>query len=316
MKNPIHPYAIYTTKEAAELLDVDVITIQRYIRSGKLTATRLGKIYRISGQALLDLMSLEQDEVMYVQDRVRKTEIANYVKSKSFLLSNIKGKDYIELFSLTSDTLIVSLEPSEINTDDELTIKYIGSRVFNTAMAAFRDTLSGYYQVSFANQRDLIEIQFLLDWFRDNRSDVQAWREADNRTRIAKFSPGILKELLDKRDGFVDKKRDKRYKMFCEYATHVSYQGFKLLANESNLIEIGAFYDEKKLLNTIHELCMNFSYVVIALTAVMKVPSAQAAKLWIKHAETFDRVFNFNITQNEKFRAAKENIDQLLKQLV
>jgi len=316
MTNPIHPYAIYDSKQAADLLGVEVVTIQRYIRAGKLQATKLGKVYRISGHALLDLMSLEQDGIQNVQDRVRKTEAANYIRAKSYLLSQTKGKECVELFNLTADTLIASLEPSDDDTEDVLAVKYIGTRIFNTAMAAYRDALSGYYQVSFANQRDLIEIQFLLDYFRDNRSEIKAWREADNQKRIELFSPGRLRKLLDERDGFTEKKREKRYKQFCELAAHVSYPGFKLLANQDNLIEIGAFYDEKKLLNTVYDLCMNFGYDVIAITAVLKVPSPHAAELWIKHAETFDKVFNLNITQNEKFQAAKENIDQLLKQLI
>lgn len=316
MANPIHPYAIYDSKEAAALLGVDVITIQRYIRSGKLQATRLGKVYRITGQSLLDLMSLDQDSVMYVQDRIRKTELANYIKAKSFLLSNDKGKKYIELFNLTADTLLTTLEPKDNDSEDVLTIKYIGSRVFNTAMSAYRDALSGYYQVSFSNQRDLLETQFLLDLFRTERSQIKIWKESDNQTRIEQFSPAKIRKTLDERDGFTERKREKKYKQFCEYASHVTYQGFKLIANSNNLIEIGPFYDESKLLNTIHELCLNFGYVVTSIVANVPVPSPRAAKLWIEHAETFDKVFSFNATQSEQFQAAKENIDKLLKQLI
>lgn len=315
MANPIHPYAVYDSKDAAALLRVDVITVQRYIRSGKLQATRLGKVYRITGQSILDLMSLDTESITYVQDRIRKLESTNYIKSKSFLLSNEKGKNYMEQFSLSADTLFASLEPKDTDNEDALTIKYLGSRAFNTAMAAYRDALSGYYQVSFANQRDLLELQFLLDYFRTERDQIKIWREANNETRYQKFSPAKIRKFLDDRDGFTERKREKKYKMFCEYATHASYQGFRLIANSSNLIEIGPFYDEGKLLNTLYELSLNFGYVVVSITPNLTVQSPKVAQLWIRHGEMFDKVFNFDITKNEKFQEAKENINKIIQQL-
>lgn len=69
MKQPIHPYAVYDSKEAGKLLEVDPVTIQRYIRNGKLRATQFGKVYRISGQSLLDLMALDTNAVKMSQDK-------------------------------------------------------------------------------------------------------------------------------------------------------------------------------------------------------------------------------------------------------
>jgi excisionase family DNA binding protein len=58
MKKEILPNAVYTTKEAAELLDLSLVTIQKYVREGKIAARRIGdKWYRITGQALLDFMN-------------------------------------------------------------------------------------------------------------------------------------------------------------------------------------------------------------------------------------------------------------------
>lgn len=38
---------IYTTEQVAQILQVSVITIRRYIKAKKLKATRIGKDYRI-----------------------------------------------------------------------------------------------------------------------------------------------------------------------------------------------------------------------------------------------------------------------------
>lgn len=68
MKEPIQPYAVYTTEEVAKVLSLQAATIQDYIRKGKLNATKIGgKWYRISGQALLDFMSLGQLDMAALQ---------------------------------------------------------------------------------------------------------------------------------------------------------------------------------------------------------------------------------------------------------
>lgn len=48
---------IYTTDQAAEVLQINIQTLRRWIRQGKLPASKLGSDYRITGEdikALLD----------------------------------------------------------------------------------------------------------------------------------------------------------------------------------------------------------------------------------------------------------------------
>jgi excisionase family DNA binding protein len=47
---------IYTTKQVAGLLQVSVITIRRYIKSGKLKASKIGKNYRIKESDIESLL--------------------------------------------------------------------------------------------------------------------------------------------------------------------------------------------------------------------------------------------------------------------
>lgn len=46
----------------------------------------------------------------------------------------------------------------------ELTIQYLGARLFNSIVTAIKLMLSGYYQSSVMFQRDVLEIGFLLDY--------------------------------------------------------------------------------------------------------------------------------------------------------
>ncbi len=316
MPNPIHPYSVYTTEQSAELLNVSVATVQRYIRNDRLKATKIGKWYRLSGQSLIDFMNLSREAVSSSAGRVRTVEEANFGRSSSFLISSNVGKSYLELFDLTSQTLIAILQPFDNDSEEELVMKFIGSRVFNHTMIAYRCALSGYYQGSYAVQRDLLEVSFLADLFRTFPERIKEWKTASNEERLKKFSPSSLYKELDKRDNFKEQKRKALYQQYCEYASHVSFPGFKLLANEHNLIEIGPFYDEKKLLNALYDLCRNFGIVVMNLATNIKSKNANSVVLAVKQMEKFDEVFQFKLTGTEKFIKTKANIEELLKELV
>jgi hypothetical protein len=53
--------------------------------------------------------------------------------------------------------------------DDELTLQRLGIRLFNASAASVNLALSGYYQIAFAQLRDIVETYFLLDYFSTNK---------------------------------------------------------------------------------------------------------------------------------------------------
>src|SRR5208282_394387 len=85
--------------------------------------------------------------------------------------------------------------------DDELTLQNLGSRLFNASAASVNLALSGYYQIAFAQLRDIVETYFLLDYFSTNKDKIAVWRLADKREVKSKFPPHLIREALDKRDG-------------------------------------------------------------------------------------------------------------------
>lgn len=316
-KEPIHPYTVYNTQQAADLLDVDPITIQRYIRSGKLVATKLGKNYRITGQALLSLMALDSDSIKLSQDRIKQIEHATYIKSKTFLLHDIKGEQFLRLIDLTNNALIATWNPDfNNNTENELTIKYIGSRVFNAGISALHDCLSGYYQVSFSIQRDLIEIQFLLDLFRTYPEKIKEWREANDSKLKKDFGPASVRDLLDERDKFSEKKRASRYQLYCKYATHMTYAGFTLITDDTNQVELGPFYNERKLLNCMHDLALNYGFAAMSFIANIKSSSVQAQKLAIEHMKLFHEVFKDKLPIDSKKLEELEKLHKIYSQIL
>ena len=58
MKQEILPNAVYTTEEVAQLLHLNILTVQKFIREGRISATRISdRWYRVTGQSLLDFLS-------------------------------------------------------------------------------------------------------------------------------------------------------------------------------------------------------------------------------------------------------------------
>lgn len=317
MKQPIHPYSVYDSKEAAALLNLDPVTIQRYIRGGKLKATQIGKVYRISGQALLDLISLDSDSIKMSQDRVRQIELANFIKAKTYLLNHPKGQQFIVLIDKTNDALITAWNPDFNNsTEDELTLKYIGSRIFNAGVSALHLCYTGYYQNSFSIQRDLLEIQFLLDLFRTFPQKIREWREADDKKIKKVFSPVAVRDLLDRRDGFKEKKRATRYHQYCKYASHMTYAGFSLLTNDLRQIELGPFYNERKLINCLHDIAIHYSYAVMTLISLLKSSSLRAQKSAIDHMKLFHEMFKEELPISPEVKQKLIKLNNLYTQTV
>ncbi|MFP4440364.1 MAG: helix-turn-helix domain-containing protein [Chloroflexaceae bacterium] len=57
-RDPIHPDAVYSREEAAELLGISLSTIKRLISAGQLEASRPESIRRvfIKGSSILDML--------------------------------------------------------------------------------------------------------------------------------------------------------------------------------------------------------------------------------------------------------------------
>ncbi len=63
MKEEIKPLAVYKTSEVAKILGLNIQTIRKYTREGKIKAKRTGKVYRISGQEILNFMQASAPEI-------------------------------------------------------------------------------------------------------------------------------------------------------------------------------------------------------------------------------------------------------------
>jgi hypothetical protein len=150
--------------------------------------------------------------------------------------------------------------------ENELTLQYLGIRLFNAAGASVKLALSGYYQKAFHQVRDVIETSFLVDYLSTNPEKIDEWKRADKTKRIAQFGPGIIRNALDKRDGYASGERKRIYDLISELASHPSYPGISLMTTgAANMAQVGPFFDDKKLRVWLYEIAMRLSHAAMVL---------------------------------------------------
>ncbi len=148
--------------------------------------------------------------------------------------------------------------------DDELTLQFLGIRLFNAAAASIKVALSGYYQKAFVHVRDILETYFLVQYLRSNPAEISVWKQADKRQLKKDFSPWRIRGELDKRDGYTSGQRKAIYDLISEHVLHATYRGFHL-TTQGGLGRIGPFLDEAKLRAWLEEMAKHFGHAAIVL---------------------------------------------------
>lgn len=191
-----------------------------------------------------------RSSVFHFMDKKEKTILHRNLR---FANSDAACIDHVDLLQLSSRLLLKIVDTYQHRNADELALLGIGIRLLNDILSAFRLMFVGYYRISLSIQRDILETGFLLDYFTTSKKLITQWRTCSGKKRLKQFQPKLVRKQLDKRDGFTTGKRSKDYQLFCEYASHPTHGSSKLIT-KGKLAEIGPFYDEVKLKNTLYEL--------------------------------------------------------------
>ena len=139
--------------------------------------------------------------------------------------------------------------------EDELLLQMLAARLFNSGASSMKLLMGGYYQSTVMVMRDILETTFLLDYFHSNRDRIALWRACDEKKRNREFGAMKVRVALDDRDGYTERKRETAYNLLCQLGTHPTYAGFQMLqSKDSNLVNIGPFFDAKLLGIVLYEL--------------------------------------------------------------
>jgi hypothetical protein len=153
-----------------------------------------------------------------------------HLRSKA--LEVVAGDERLQLhLAVVEGTMDLADTLRQLDTNDEdlKVIQIFGMRTFNAFGASLKLVLSGYSQNSALVLRDVMETMFLIDYFAGDRSLISRWRLADKKARMKAFSPVKVREALDARDGFTEKKRFKDYETFSELAGHPSLKSHLMM---------------------------------------------------------------------------------------
>jgi hypothetical protein len=181
-------------------------------------------------------MSSNLDSLHAEEERLRQVH-KGLVSSKEDL------RDHIGMIHEGMNAIWALTHEHEHRNDDELTMQFLGIRLFNVSAASIKLAYGGYYQSAFSAGRDLLETFFLVDYLCSNQDQISVWKQATKDQLKGQFGPNAVRNALDKRDGFKEGKRKKIYDLISHHATHATQSGFKLTVKEQ-LGEIGPFYSE------------------------------------------------------------------------
>lgn len=173
----------------------------------------------------------------------------------------IEASESLSLHVSMIETCMDMLQYVRMNTpdmsEDQVVVALVGASIFNSIASAFKLMLGGYYQSSGLQIRYIMESGWLLDYLRTDPKLVQKWKGTPEDKRQKAFGPGFIRDELDKRDGFTEKKRAAHYKRLCVLCGHPTFAGFAMLRPEPNAdAHMGPFLVPSLLEQCIQELVM------------------------------------------------------------
>jgi hypothetical protein len=187
--------------------------------------------------------------------------------------------DHWSLVAEAMNAIYVFTHDHPHESENELTLQYLGIRLFNAAGASVKLALSGYYQKAFDQLRDVIETSFLVDYLSTHPEKIGEWWRADKKKRLSHFGPALIRNELDKRDGYTSGEQKRIYDLISELASHASYLGISLTTTgPDNMAQVGPFFDDKKLAPWLGEMAMRLSHAAVVL---VPNPSGSDMKLLV-----------------------------------
>jgi hypothetical protein len=184
------------------------------------------------------------------EENLRAKSIALIEASESMTL-------HVSMIETCMDMLQYVRTSTADMSEDQVIVALIGASVFNSIASAFKLLLGGYYQSSGLQIRYVMESGWLLDYLRTDPKLVQEWKGTPEDKRQSVFRPGKIRDKLDQRDGFTEKKREAHYKRLCVLCGHPTFAGFAMLRPEPNAdAHMGPFLVPNLLEPCIQELVM------------------------------------------------------------
>jgi hypothetical protein len=184
-------------------------------------------------------------------------------ESMSLVQADPEMSRRLEMIQKIMSLIFVYTIDHKSQSEEENTMQMLGVRLFNAASSGVKLALSGYYQTAFHQTRDILEVGYLMDYFRTSPEQRAVWKKADRKMRRELFDPVKIRIALDARDNDTSKKRFEEYNKLSELASHANFGGFRL-TTRGGISELGPFVEKQFLLAWLEEVVLR-----LGPTAVM-----------------------------------------------
>jgi len=164
----------------------------------------------------------EDIEVTHKHEEELREESMKLVRADSEMARRL------EMIQKLMSLIFVYTIDHKSQSEGENTMQMLGVRLFNAASSGIKLALSGYYQTAFHQVRHILEVGFLMDYFRTSPAERSVWKKAGRKERREKFDPVKIRIALDTRDGDTSKKRAEEYNKLSEMASQANFGGFRL----------------------------------------------------------------------------------------
>lgn len=203
-------------------------------------------------------------------------------------------QDHLELIEAYMDC-VEMVRRSRPAGDRHIALVGLFLRTFDASSYCVRSAMSGNYTGCAMYARDILETQFLLNYLLEKPGRPEAWLSTDPQTRPDEYQPVTIRKYLDKRDGFVEKKRMQSYRTLSTLGSHPSPGGLELKRDGGKAIRNGPFKQRDTLEQCIQEaarvvlpLCgMLHGYCIAEVKNGTRISSRLALILQRTHAKYF-----------------------------
>lgn len=183
---------------------------------------------------------------------------ATVVASEEYL------RDHLELIEAYMDC-VEMVRRSAPAGDRSVALVGLFLRTFDASSYCVRSAMSGNYTGCAMYARDLLETQFLLSYLLDDVGRPEAWLSSDPKSSPDEYKPVVIRKYLDKRDGFVERKREQSYKMLSTLGAHPSPGGLELKRDGGKAIHNGPL----KQRDTLEQCIQEAARVVLPLCGIL-----------------------------------------------
>ncbi len=132
-------------------------------------------------------------------------------------------------------------------------LEALAGRVYNLACSAYSLITQGFYDEALNLIRSIGEISNLLSLSIADKEAIAERLSSDQRTRIKKFGPASVRQMLENSGGFIIADKD-WYAEFCEKYTHVTPGTRPNLHNETGVPVAGGVVQERGIEASLGEL--------------------------------------------------------------